>query len=140
VTPDAKMSVLEIKWGLVPDMAGVLLMRALARADVIRELTYSGRMFSGTEALGYGFATRLCADPRADALAFAREVAQKNPHAIRADKRLLQMAESGAAPEAILRAESAEQIELLGSPNQIEAVMANLQKRAARFSEPGAGR
>lgn len=135
VRPDTKMSVLEIKWGLVPDMAGVLLMRGLARADVIRELTYSGRMFSGEEALGYGFATRVCADPRADALALARDIAQKNPHAIRAGKRLLTLAESAASPEAVLRAESAEQLELLGSANQIEAVNANLQKRAPKFTD-----
>jgi enoyl-CoA hydratase/carnithine racemase len=135
VAPDTRMSVMEIKWGLVPDMGGALLMRALARADVIRELTYTGRVFDGTEAMSLGFATRLCADPRAEALAMAREIAGRSPDAIRAGTRLLQVAE--AAPAAtVLQAESDEQIRLLGSANQVEAVSANLQKRAPVFVDP----
>jgi enoyl-CoA hydratase/carnithine racemase len=135
VAPDTKMSVMEIKWGLVPDMAGVALMRNLARADVVRELTFSGRVFSGTEAQALGFATRVCADPYAEAIAFAREIAGKSPDAIRAAKRLLQLAQT-ADPAAILQAESTEQVALLGSPNQVEAVTANLHKRAPRFADP----
>lgn len=135
VTADTRMSIMEIKWGLVPDMAGLVLMRLLARDDVVRELTYSGRQFSGEEAVQYGFATRVCADPRADALALAAEIAGKNPHAIRADKRLFEVAASCADQQAILKAESVEQIALIGSPNQIEAVMANMQKRAPAFAD-----
>jgi enoyl-CoA hydratase/carnithine racemase len=138
VAPDVRMSVMEIKWGLVPDMGGALLMRDLARADVIRELTWSGRVFDGREAHALGFATRVCEDPRAEALAFAREVAGRSPDAIRAAKRLLQLSES-AQPAAILQAESDEQIRLLGSPNQVEAVSANLHKRAAVFVDPSPG-
>jgi len=139
VAPDAKMSVMEVKWGLVPDMGGALLMRSLARDDVVRDLTYSGRVFSGTEALALGFATRVCADPHAEAMAFAREIAGRSPHAVRAAKRLLNLAES-ADPGAVLQAESTEQVALLGSANQVEAVMANLQKRAPNFADvpPGA--
>ena len=135
VHPETKMSVMEIKWGLVPDMAGVLLMRELARADIVRELTWSGRIFSGAEALQYGFATRVCDDPRADALALAHEIAQKNPDAIRAGKRLLALGQTG-TPAEILLAESTEQIALMGSPNQLEAVAATLQKRAPAFEDP----
>ena len=136
VAPDTKMSVMEIKWGLVPDMAGTVLMRRLARADVVAELTYSGRIFSGTEALAMGFATRLSDDPRADALAMAHEIAGRNPHAIRADKRLMALIEAGADDRTLLRAESDEQVLLLGSANQKEAVAANLQKRAPKFLDP----
>ena len=139
VTADTRMSVMEIKWGLVPDMAGALLMRGLARADVIRELTWSGRVFDGAEARQLGFATRVCADPYAEALALAREIAGRSPDAIRAGKRLLQLSES-ADPGAVLQAESDEQIRLLGSANQTEAVAANLQKRAPVFADPPAGR
>jgi enoyl-CoA hydratase/carnithine racemase len=137
VAPETKMSVMEIKWGLVPDMAGVALMRNLARADVVRELTFSGRVFSGTEAQALGFATRVCADPYAEAIAFAREIAGKSPDAIRAAKRLLRLAET-ADPASILQAESTEQVALLGSPNQVEAVSANLHKRAPHFVDPAA--
>jgi enoyl-CoA hydratase/carnithine racemase len=134
VAPDTKMSVMEIKWGLVPDMGGMLLMPRLARADVIRELTFSGRVFSGTEALSMGFATRVCEDPYPAAMALAREVASKSPHAMRAGKRLMKVMEAGDAA-AILRAESHEQVRLLGSANQKEAVVANLQKRVPNFAE-----
>lgn len=134
VAPDTKMSVMEIKWGLVPDMGGMLLMPQLARGDVIRDVTYSGRVFTGSEALGLGFATRVCDDPHAAAMAFAREVAGRSPHAIRADKRLMKLMEAGGAA-AILQAESDEQIRLIGSANQKEAVLANIEKRAPNFTE-----
>jgi len=134
VTADTRMSVMEIKWGLVPDMAGLVLMRQLARDDVVRELTYSGRQFSGEEAVTLGFATRVCADPRAEALALAADIASKNPHAIRADKRLFEVAAKG-DQHATLLAESVEQTALIGSPNQVEAVMANMQKRAPTFAD-----
>lgn len=137
VAPDAKLSLMEIKWGLVPDMAGTLLMRGLLRADVMRELTFSGRVFSGAEALTLGLATRVCDDPHAQAIAFAREIAQRSPDAIRAAKRLLKLAAS-ADPASLLQAESTEQIALLGSANQVEAVSAGLGKRAPRFRDPQA--
>ncbi|MDB5484018.1 MAG: enoyl-CoA hydratase [Caulobacteraceae bacterium] len=134
VAPDTRMAVLEIKWGLVPDMAGTMLMRHLAREDVVRELTYTGRIFSGEEALALGFATRVCADPRAEALAVAREIAGKNPHAIRAAKRLLNAAPVTDQGSGLLQ-ETVEQIALIGSPNQVEAVMANMQKRDPAFTD-----
>jgi enoyl-CoA hydratase/carnithine racemase len=134
VAPDTRMAVLEIKWGLVPDMAGTMLMRHLAREDVVRELTYTGRIFSGQEALALGFATRVCADPRAEALAVAREIAGKNPHAIRAAKRLLNAAPVTDQGSGLMQ-ETVEQIALIGSPNQVEAVMANMQKRNPAFTD-----
>jgi enoyl-CoA hydratase/carnithine racemase len=134
VTPDARMAVLEIKWGLVPDMAGTQLMRHLAREDVVRELTYTGRIFSGEEALALGFATRVCADPRAEALAVAREIAGRNPDAVRASKRLLNDAPVIDQAAGLLE-ETREQIALIGSPNQVEAVKANMEKRSPAFSD-----
>ncbi|HEY2177529.1 MAG TPA: crotonase/enoyl-CoA hydratase family protein [Caulobacteraceae bacterium] len=134
VAPDARLAVLEIKWGLVPDMAGTQLMRHLAREDVVRELTYTGRIFSGEEALALGFATRVCADPRAEALEVAREIASRNPAAVRAAKRLLNAA-TDIGPAAGLIQETEEQVALIGAPNQVEAVRANLEKRAPRFAD-----
>jgi enoyl-CoA hydratase/carnithine racemase len=135
VAPDARMSVMEIKWGLVPDMAGTVLLRGLVRDDIGRELTFSGRQFTGEEAFQLGLATRVCADPRAEALAWAADVATKNPHAIRAGKRLLDLMLAGADQHALLKAESEEQVALIGSPNQVEAVMSNMQKRAPVFAD-----
>ncbi|HEV7157695.1 MAG TPA: crotonase/enoyl-CoA hydratase family protein [Caulobacteraceae bacterium] len=135
VAPDARLAVLEIKWGLVPDMAGTLLMRHLAREDVVRELTFTGRIFSGEEALKLGFATRVTADPRAEALSVAREIAGRNPDAVRAAKRLLNGVTEFTDPLVGLTQETREQIALIGSPNQVEAVKANLEKRAPAFRD-----
>ena len=135
VAPDARLAIMEIKWGLVPDMAGTQLMRHLAREDVVRELTYTGRIFSGEEAYRYGFATRVCADPRAEALATAREIASKSPDAVRAAKRLLNAAVMSDV-NAGLTQESIEQGRLIGSPNQIEAVKSNLERRAPAYADP----
>jgi len=134
VTADTRMSVMEIKWGLVPDMAGLVLMKRLVRDDVARELTYTGRIFDGAEAARIGFATRVCEDPRAEALALAAEIAGKSPTAIRAAKRLLDLA-CDADQATILKEESREQTLLIGSPNQVEAVMSNMQKRAAVYAD-----
>ena len=135
VAPDARLAVLEIKWGLIPDMAGTQLMKHLVREDIVRELTYTGRVFSGDEAFAIGFATRVCADPRGEALATAHDIAGKNPHAVRAGKRLLNAAVD-LEPAAGLFQETDEQIALIGSPNQVEAIMANLQKRPPVFADP----
>jgi enoyl-CoA hydratase/carnithine racemase len=136
VAPDAKMSVLEIRWGLVPDMTGTQLLPELVGRDVAKELTFSGRVLSGTEAVALGLATRVDPDPRQAALDLARSIARRSPHAIRAAKRLLDLAgrvdlETGFA------AEQKEVGALIGSPNQAEAVAAEFEKRPPRFTDPG---
>ncbi len=135
VAADAKLSIMEIKWGLVPDMGGTQIARVLARDDIVRELTYTGRIFSGEDALTYGFATRVCADPRTEALATARQIAGFNPDAVEASKRLCAHAPFLSLADGLL-AESVEQDKLIGSPNQVEAVSANLENRAPRFTAP----
>jgi enoyl-CoA hydratase/carnithine racemase len=133
-TAETRFSVMEIKWGLVPDLAGTQLMRYLAREDVVRELTYTGRIFNGEEAEKLGFVTRVVADPRAAAMETAREIANKSPDAVRAAKRLLNDAVAVDAANGLM-AESVEQQKLIGAPNQVEAVMSNLQKRAANYKD-----
>lgn len=132
VSADLKMSVMEIKWGLVPDMAGIPLMRRLARDDVIRELTYTGRVFGGAEAVQLGFATRVCNDPLTAANDMARAIARSSPQAVRAAKRLFHASAAG-TPAELLIAESIEQQRLVGSPNQTEAVRAAMEKRPPVF-------
>jgi len=135
VAPETKLSILEIKWGLVPDMGGIALMGELARGDVVRELAFTGRQLSGAEAVSCGFATAVHPDPLAAARATAREIASKSPDAVRALKRLLN-ASADVDTASILLAESREQAALIGSPNQIEAVRAGVEKREARFADP----
>lgn len=134
VHPATRMAVMEMKWGLVPDMGGYALWRGLVRDDTLRELTYTNREFSGEEALGLGFATMIDDDPLARATALAETIANKNPDAIRGSKRLFKvMQEEG--EDAILLAESREQDGIMRTPNQVEAVMAEMEKRPPRFAD-----
>ena len=132
VAADAKLSITEINWGLVPDMGGMALTHGLVRSDVLRELIYTGRVVTGVEACELGLATHVVEDPRAAALAAAQSVAHKNPDAVRALKRMMQVVEDQDSA-AVLLSESIEQDLLVGSPNQKEAVRANLEKRAPQF-------
>lgn len=135
VSAQARVSVMEIRWGLVADMGGTLLLPELVRSDLARELLYTGRIVDGQEAVSVGLATRLVDDPIADALRMASEIAQRSPDAVRAAKRLLNApAERFALQQ--LQAESREQIALLGSANQREAVLSNLEKRLPAFVDP----
>lgn len=135
VAPDARLSVLEIRWGLVPDMTGTHMLRRLVPLDVAKELTWTGRMVLGDEAVRIGLATRVSEDPRGDALALAGELAASNPHAIQAGKRLLN--QSGLVSQAQQFVDESREIgALIGSPNQAEAVAAYFEKRAAVFSDP----
>jgi enoyl-CoA hydratase/carnithine racemase len=135
VAPDARLSVRELHWGLVPDMSGTQTLRQLVRADVARELTYTARIVSGQEAVALGLATRASERPRDDAFTLAREIAGRSPDAVRAAKRLLEGAFAGDLAEG-LRLEEEVQRSLLGRPNQVEAVRANLEQRPPRFRDP----
>lgn len=136
-TADAKLSVMEIKWGLVPDMGLTQTIRDLLRLDVAKELTFSGRIVSGEEACQLGLVTRVSADPLADALAMAREIAGRSPDAIRAAKQLLE-ASWHADAHTGLGLEASLQSALIGSPNQVEAIRANFEKRPPKFVDPAA--
>lgn len=135
VAPDAKLSVLEIRWGLLPDMTGLQMLPRLVGLDVAKELAFTGRMVSGTDAVALGLATRVADDPRAAALDLAAEIAGKNPLAIRGTKALLNHA--GTRPLAdSFKEETRLMAELLGSPNQLEAVAAYFEKRPPAFTDP----
>ena len=135
VAPDAQLSVMEVKWGLIPDMSATQTLRHLVRLDVAKELTYTGRIVSGTEAVALGLATRVAEDPLAEARALARTIAQKSPHAIRSAKRLLDTTVNGPVREGLVLEEELQRA-LIASPNQVEAVRANFEKRAPVFADP----
>jgi len=135
VAPDARLSVLEIRWGLVPDMTGTETLRRLVALDVAKDLVWTGRMVSGEEAVVLGLATRVSDDPRAAALELAGQLSRQNPDAVRAAKRLLN--QSGTVGEATqFLDESKEIIALIGTPNQREAVTAYLEGRDPAFTDP----
>ncbi|TSB02370.1 crotonase/enoyl-CoA hydratase family protein [Sphingorhabdus contaminans] len=135
VAPDAQLSVREIVWGLIPDMAGTVLLRQLVRADVMRDLLYSGRIVTGEEALEIGLATRLADDPLATARELAREIAAYSPDAVRSAKRLANLGSAGTSDPNLLLAEAAEQQALLESYNHSEALKASMEKRAPIYRD-----
>jgi enoyl-CoA hydratase/carnithine racemase len=136
VHPDASLSVLEIRWGLSPDMTGTATLPRLVGPDVAKELAWTGRTVSGEEAAGIGLATRTSDTPLDEALALAREIATRTPHAIRGIKRLVE--QSGRVPLAQQYADEREVIgSLVSTPNQVEAVAAFFEKRDPSFADPG---
>jgi len=132
--PEAELAMMEARWGLVPDMGGMALLRGLVRDDLARELVYTGRRFDAKEGVKLGVITRTDRKPRDNALQLARIIADKSPDAVRAAKRLFAVA-ADADAAAILAAESAEQQALLASPNHREALLAGREKRAPKFSD-----
>ncbi|WP_448639346.1 crotonase/enoyl-CoA hydratase family protein [Geodermatophilus sp. URMC 63] len=125
VAPDAQLSVMEVQWGLVPDMCGTQLLPELVGRDVAKELALTGRRVSGSEAVRLGLATREAADPRAAALALAAQIAGHSRSATRATKRLIELA--GRVPLAEgLQAEQDEIGALIGSPEQAAVVRRRL--------------
>ncbi|HMJ78579.1 MAG TPA: crotonase/enoyl-CoA hydratase family protein [Iamia sp.] len=134
-TADATLSVMEVRWGLLPDMTGPQALIRLCGLDVAKELVFTARRISGTEAHDLGLVTHVVEDPVAAARALAAEIAGRNPEAVQGAKVLLNLA--GTRPlEESLTDESRRMEALMGSPNQIEAVMAEMEGRAPSFTDP----
>ncbi len=131
--PDAQLAVMEVKWGLVPDMGGMVLLPRLLRADVLRRLTYTAEPVAAPQAERWGLVTEIAEDPEARALELARAIAARSPAAVRAAKRLVVAAERATSEAEVLLAESREQAALIGGAENMEAIAANLQGRAPRF-------
>ena len=132
--PDVEMAVMEMKWGIVPDMGGMVLLPKLVRGDVLRLMTYTAQPINATQAERWGLVTQLADDPLAAAMELAATIAGKSPSAIKAAKRLAAFAETNGADEVLLE-ESREQAELLGRPHQMEVIAAEFGKRPAVFKD-----
>jgi enoyl-CoA hydratase/carnithine racemase len=133
--PDARLSVMEIKLGLIPDMSITRTLPRLVGIDVAKELTYTGRVISGAQASELGLVTHVVDDPLAAARELAAEIESKSPDAVRGAKRLFDEAWTGSAPET-LSLEASIQLGLIGSPNQLAAVSARISKQPAKFIDP----
>tara|TARA_R110002033_G_scaffold34284_18_gene71932 strand:- start:2960 stop:3784 length:825 start_codon:yes stop_codon:yes gene_type:complete len=134
VAPDAKLSIMEMRWGLIPDMGSFTTWRSFVRDDILRELTYTNRIFTGEEAKDLGFATHVSESPHAKAMEIAREIARKHPQAVQVAKALINKLPDMNEDE-ILMMESVGQDQVSRTPNQVEAVMAFMQKRDAVFTD-----
>jgi enoyl-CoA hydratase/carnithine racemase len=133
--PDARLSVMEVKWGLIPDMSITRTLPRLVGIDVAKELTYTGRVFTGGEAVRLGVVTRVAGDPLAAARQLAAEIASRSPDAIRGAKRLFDESWTG-SPGLTLALEAELQRSLIGSPNQLAAVAAGLSRQPAEYVDP----
>ncbi|MBE8220292.1 MAG: crotonase/enoyl-CoA hydratase family protein [Alphaproteobacteria bacterium] len=131
--PDTRFSIMEIRWGLVPDMGTTHVMARVAREDIVKELALTGRIFEAPEALAHGFLTRITDDPVAHALETAKYIAGRNPAAVRGIKRLFNEPADKFATDTLLL-ESALQDPIIGSAEQREAVMAELEGRPANYN------
>jgi enoyl-CoA hydratase/carnithine racemase len=134
--PDVCMSVMEIKWGLVPDMGITSTLPGVVPQDKARELAYTGRILSATEAFASGLVTEVTQDPLRRAHEIAGEIAAKSPDAIRAIKKLFNESWRG-DPASGLRREAEFQAAVMAGANQVEAAAANIEKREPRFTDPG---
>ena len=133
VHPDTQLSVREVHWGLIPDMTGTLMLSRLVRPDIVKDLVFSARVFSGTEGFELGVVTRLSKTPQADAMDLAQEIAGRSPDAVRGAKKLINlMANDGAAQQ--FAAEREVIGKLIGGANQVEAVMSHFKKRPPKFN------
>ncbi|MEV5559259.1 crotonase/enoyl-CoA hydratase family protein [Nonomuraea wenchangensis] len=131
--PDAKLGALEIRWGIMPDMGGTQLLPGLIGLDRARDLIYTGRVVRGDEAGRWGLVTHVADDPLESALRYADAIAEKNPHAIRNGKALTALAEQ-VSREGLV-AERRAMWATVGSPNQLEAVRAAVERRPAVFAD-----
>lgn len=133
--PDSRLSVMEIEWGLIPDMSITQTLLRLVRPDVAKELTFSGRVVEAAEALALGLLTQLVDAPVEAAMRCAHQIASRSPQAIREIKRLYDQAPFLNAADA-LALETELQLKVLGTPNQLAAVQARMLKKTATFTDP----
>ena len=131
--PGTKLSIMELKWGLVPDMGGMPSFARLLRPDVLRRLVFTAEVIEAEAAQPLGLVTEIAEDPLARARALAEEITGRSPSAIRAAKELILLTEHADDAEVLL-AESRLQKGLIGGSDQVEAVMAGMQNRPARFA------
>ncbi|HWD69308.1 MAG TPA: crotonase/enoyl-CoA hydratase family protein [Solirubrobacteraceae bacterium] len=133
--PDARLSVMEGRWGLIPDMSITRTLPRLVGIDVAKELTITARTIDAAEADRLGLITHLDDDPLTAAIELAREIAERSPDAVRRAKRLFNDGWTGSADQT-LALEAELQGELIGTPNQLAAMTAAMTKQAAQFTDP----
>ena len=133
-TPDAKLSIMEVRWGLIPDLAITVTAKNLIPEDRLRELAYTGRVISGRDAFELGLVTAVHDEPLVAARDTARHIAAKSPDAIRAMKRMFNECRDLDQTRS-LALEAALQAGVLKAPNQQEAVAANMAGREPDFAD-----
>jgi len=133
-SPDCRFSIMEAKWGLIPDMSLAVTLRELTRIDIAKELTMTGRIFDASEAFAYGLVTKVCDDPDAQAVEFAQQLTQRSPDAVMYAKKLLN--DSWVSDDrTALDYETRYQKKLLGRWNHLVAISKNFFKSPLQFKD-----
>ncbi|WP_159819190.1 crotonase/enoyl-CoA hydratase family protein [Colwellia sp. 20A7] len=132
VHQNTKLSIMESKWGLIPDMAGTQILRDLCRVDVAKELTFTGRVFNGEQAVQYGIATEVANDPFAKAMAVAESIVALSPDAMVYAKQLFEEGWQCSREEGLLMEETLN-AKLMGSENQMEAIRSGMSKSKGNY-------
>lgn len=133
-TPDCEFSILEAKWGLIPDMGGMLTWREVLRGDILRDLTYTGRMVQADEALEIGLITRIEEDPMTAALEYAKELVTRSPDSVGASKKLINRIWTE-DDKGVLNWETKLQKKVLGRWNQLAAASRNISKNPKPYKK-----
>ncbi|MEL7537423.1 MAG: crotonase/enoyl-CoA hydratase family protein [Pseudomonadota bacterium] len=135
--PGTRLSIMEVKWGIVPDMGMTVTARNVVPADWLKRLALTGDIVTAEAAIDYGLITEVAEDPLAEAQRIAAAVVGRSPDAVTATKGLFNRA-LGVDAAVALRDEAETQLTVLGKENQMEAVAANFAKRAPNF-QPRSG-
>lgn len=133
--PDVRMSIMEVKWGLIPDMAITATLPGVIAEDRVRELAYTGRVVAAAEAETMGLVTGVIANPLNAASLLAADIAGKSPDAVRGIKSLVNAAWHRDT-RATLGLEAEIQLSVMAGANQREAAAANFEGRAPAFRDP----
>jgi enoyl-CoA hydratase/carnithine racemase len=130
--PDAQLAVMEMKWGIIPDMGGFVLLPRLVRADVMKQLIYTATPIAATQAAQWGLVTEVADDPMQRAEKLAETLSKQGPNALRTAKQMCDFAYQASAEEVLL-AEARAQASLLGKPEQMEIIAARFAGRDPKF-------
>lgn len=132
-TPDCELSIMEGKWGLIPDMTGSVTLRELVPMDVSKRLTMTAEVLDGTRAAEYGLVTGVADDPMKEAEALAGELLTRSPDALALTKRLFHSTWHR-SPGRAFWIETVLQARLMRGANHRIARTANLKRQAPNFT------
>jgi len=130
--PACEYSIMELEWGIIPDMSASVTLRELVPSDVAMELAMTGRKFGADEALELNLVSRIEEQPLDAALAFAEDLARRSPDAITGIKKLFRSTRTGSERSALRRERWLQTKVMLGG-NQREAMRAKREKREPVF-------
>lgn len=133
-TPDADLSIMEARWGLIPDMSLSASIAQLTTIDVAKRLTMTGETFTAAKALEYGLISGVHDDPFAAAEELIAAIRERSPDAVAASKSLFEQTWYNGS-RLSFPVEQALQVRLLTGRNHTIARKAGLAKKPPSFTD-----